>query len=41
VHFVPVRHDLADLVDKIRWARAHDAEAEAMAMRAKQLVPAP
>ncbi|KAF8169044.1 glycosyl transferase family 90-domain-containing protein [Mycena galopus ATCC 62051] len=27
-HYIPVRADLADLVERIEWARAHDAEAQ-------------
>jgi hypothetical protein len=27
VHFVPVRYDLEDLLDKILWARAHEEQA--------------
>jgi len=30
-HFVPVRSDMSDLIDKIEWARSHDAEARAIA----------
>lgn len=30
-HFVPVRSDMSDLVEKIEWARSHDAEAKAIA----------
>jgi hypothetical protein len=30
-HFVPVRADMSDLVEKIDWARSHDAEAKAIA----------
>jgi hypothetical protein len=30
-HFVPVRSDMSDLVEKIDWARSHDAEARAIA----------
>eukprot|EP00930_Biecheleria_cincta_P001696 TRINITY_DN10280_c2_g1_i1.p1 TRINITY_DN10280_c2_g1~~TRINITY_DN10280_c2_g1_i1.p1 ORF type:complete len:572 (+),score=55.44 TRINITY_DN10280_c2_g1_i1:35-1717(+) len=33
-HFVPVREDLADLLAKVRWARAHDAACREMAERA-------
>jgi hypothetical protein len=27
-HFIPVLPDLSDLVEKIEWAVAHDAEAQ-------------
>lgn len=30
-HFVPVRSDMSDLIEKIEWARSHDAEARAIA----------
>eukprot|EP00747_Dinoflagellata_sp_TGD_P104412 gnl/TRDRNA2_/TRDRNA2_169243_c2_seq1.p1 gnl/TRDRNA2_/TRDRNA2_169243_c2~~gnl/TRDRNA2_/TRDRNA2_169243_c2_seq1.p1 ORF type:complete len:286 (+),score=47.11 gnl/TRDRNA2_/TRDRNA2_169243_c2_seq1:53-910(+) len=33
-HYVPVRHDLDDLIPKLRWLRDNDAEAKAMAERA-------
>ncbi|KAJ6462104.1 hypothetical protein C8R45DRAFT_1178508 [Mycena sanguinolenta] len=29
VHYIPVRIDLSDLVEKLKWALAHEAEAEA------------
>jgi hypothetical protein len=38
VHYLPVQEDLSDLVEKIEWARAHDAEAQAMSERAMQFV---
>jgi len=31
VHFVPVRADMSDLLDQIRWCREHDAEAQKIA----------
>jgi protein glucosyltransferase len=31
VHYVPVQNDLADLIDQIHWARAHDAECKQIA----------
>ena len=30
-HFVPVKSDMSDLIEKIEWARSHDAEAQAIA----------
>jgi len=30
-HFVPVRRDLSDLIEKIAWCREHEAEARAIA----------
>jgi len=33
-HFLPVKEDLSDLMEKIQWARTHDAEAKAMAQNA-------
>jgi len=35
VHYIPVRADLEDLVDKIHWATVHDEEAQAIARRAR------
>ena len=32
-HYVPVRRDLSDLVEKIQWARENDDEARAIAER--------
>lgn len=29
-HYIPVRADLGDLLDKIRWARSHDEEVKIM-----------
>ncbi len=34
-HYVPVKNDLSDLLEKIRWAKAHDAECQAIAKRAR------
>ena len=34
-HYLAVREDLADLVETVRWCRAHDAECRAMAARAR------
>ena len=30
-HFVPVKADMSDLVEKVEWARSHDAEAKVIA----------
>lgn len=35
-HFVPVRADLDDLVDKVRWAKGHDMEARAIARNCRE-----
>ena len=35
-HYIPVRADLADLTDKIQWARQHDQEALAISLKARQ-----
>jgi hypothetical protein len=37
VDHVPVKADMSDLLDRIRWLRAHDAEARAIAARAHAL----
>ena len=26
-HYIPVKHDLSDLLDQIEWAKTHDEEA--------------
>ena len=35
VHFVPVKGDLSDLFDRIRWCRNHDSECQEIAENAK------
>ena len=37
VHYVPVRADMADLLEKISWLRRHDDEAHAIAKRGQAL----
>ena len=37
-HFLPVKEDLSDLMEKISWARTHDSEAKAIAQNATQFV---
>ena len=37
-HYLPVKEDLSDLLEKIQWARAHDEEARLMAERATEFV---
>lgn len=37
-HFVPVKEDLSDLLDKIEWAKTHDLEAKLIAEEASQFV---
>lgn len=39
-HYVPVRPDYEDLLDRIRWAQQHDAEAEQIAANAVRYVNA-
>lgn len=34
VHYIPIKNDLSDLVDKIKWARAHDEAAREIALNA-------
>lgn len=36
VHYLPVKEDLSDLLEKMAWAKEHDAESEAMAEKASQ-----
>ncbi len=38
VHYIPVRSDLSNLEELVRWAQTHDAEAQAIAARARDLV---
>lgn len=35
VHYIPIKNDLSDLVEKINWAKEHDAEAAAIGERAR------
>lgn len=35
VHYVPVKEDLSDLIDQIKWCRAHDDECRQIAQNAK------
>lgn len=35
-HYVPVKENLKDLVEKVQWARSHDKEAEAIAKNARE-----
>ena len=35
VHYIPVKNDMSDLVEKINWAKEHDEEAAAIADRAR------
>lgn len=37
VHYIPVRADLSDLVDKIKWCQKHDEECEIIATNAYNL----
>lgn len=37
VHYIPVRHDLGDLLGRLQWAREHDAEAAVIAQRGQTL----
>lgn len=37
-HYVPVKENLSDLVEKIHWAQAHDKEAEIMAHNLRSFV---
>ena len=35
VHYVPVRYDLGDVVERLLWLREHDDEARLIARNAK------
>lgn len=36
VHYVPIKADLSDIFEKIRWCREHDKECEQIALNAKK-----
>lgn len=36
-HYIPLKHDLSDLLDKIAWAKAHDDECEKIADSGSQI----
>src|SRR5579872_1240329 len=36
VHYIPIKEDLADLVEKVQWARDHDGEAKALAKNCRE-----
>ncbi|KAM8857203.1 protein O-glucosyltransferase 2 [Synchiropus picturatus] len=36
VHYIPIRADLADLLEKVQWARDHDDEAKKIALAGQQ-----
>lgn len=38
VHYIPVKNDMSNLLEKILWAREHDIEARAIAERATEFV---
>ncbi|XP_073680845.1 protein O-glucosyltransferase 3 [Garra rufa] len=38
VHYIPVKRDLSDLMEKIRWAQKNDTQAEAIAKAGQSLV---
>lgn len=40
VHYIPVKNDLSDLVEKIAWAKEHDAECKQIAERGTQFAQA-
>ena len=37
-HFIPVKHDLSDLIEKVQWARANYNRSQAIAQRASEFV---
>lgn len=37
-HYVPVKRDLSDLVDQIKWAQEHDEEARKISKRGRSFV---
>lgn len=36
IHYIPVKQGLSDLIEKIRWAREHDEEAQSIAKQARE-----
>lgn len=36
VHYIPVKNDLSDLLDKIAWAKAHDPEVRQIALNSRE-----
>jgi hypothetical protein len=36
VHYVPIKADLSDLIEKLEWAKTHDAECKQIASQASQ-----
>jgi hypothetical protein len=38
VHYVPVKQDLSDIVEKIKWCQSHDGDCEKIAKNAKVFV---
>lgn len=36
VHYIPIKADLSDLVEKVRWAKSHDEEARKIGAQARK-----
>jgi hypothetical protein len=36
VHYLPIKHDMSDLLEKIQWAKTHDAECRQIAKTGRQ-----
>lgn len=36
VHYIPIKHDLSDLIEKVKWCKKHDKECEKIAKNAKK-----
>jgi hypothetical protein len=36
VHYIPIKYDLSDLIDQIKWCRTHDSECKKIASNARQ-----
>ena len=36
VHYVPVKRDLSDLIDKIKWCKSHDKECQEMTKKCRE-----
>jgi hypothetical protein len=35
-HYIPLKHDLSDALEKVHWAQEHDREAEQIALQARE-----
>ena len=38
VHYIPLRHDLSDLLEKLEWCKQNDQQVESIAKRSTQFI---